>query len=155
MNANASLTGVAGVVGLTNDPIRGHVLTVDGHHVKRDKGEYLLPGADGATVRARLQGRFFHEHPIITIAGKDYTTGGATPPFLLVIAFLPVLFLFTGSPVSALLAVLGVLFNLWIVRAARGEAWKAAVILVVFVALVVFTTFWAFFSSWVVSMFRR
>ena len=155
MSANASLPGVAGLVGLSNDPIRGHVLTVDGHHVKRDKGEYLLPGADGTPVRAKLRGRFFSEHPIITIAGKDYTTGAVTPPFLLIIAFLPVLFLFSGSPVSALLAVLGVLFNLWIVRAPRGEAWKAAVILIVFVALVIFTTFWAFFSSWVVSLFRR
>jgi len=155
VNANATLPGVVGTIGLSNELLRGHVLTVNGHRAKRDRGEYLLPGAGGGMVRARLRGRFFSEHPIITVGGHDFTTGDATAPFLRVITFLPLLFLFSGSPVSALMAVLGVGFNLWILRAPRTEAWKAGVILGTFVMLVGFMTFWAFFSSWVVSLFRR
>lgn len=155
MNAKATLPGVVGTVGLSNDPLRGHLLTVDGRAAKRDGRDYVLPGPEGASVRARLKGRFFSEHPVLTVDGHDYTTGDATAPFLRVISFLPLLFLFGGSPVSAVLAVLGVGLNLWILRAPRGEGWKAGVILGTFVLLVIFTAFWAFFSSWVVSLFRH
>ena len=55
----------------------------------------------------------------------------------------------------ALLAALGVLFNLWIVRAPRTEAWKSVVILTVFVVAVVLLTAWAFFYGWILSLFGR
>lgn len=155
VNANATLPGVAGAVGLVNDPLRGHILTVDGHPVKREKADYLLPGLDGGIVRANLKGRFLAEHPVLVVDGREFTTGAATSPFLLIIGFLPLLFLFTGSPIGLALAVLGVAFNLWIVRAPRTEAWKAAVILTVFVVGVVFQLFWAFFASWVLGLLRR
>nr|NLI49261.1 hypothetical protein [Propionibacterium sp.] len=155
MNANATLPGVAGVVGLVNDPLLGHVLTVDGQAVKREKADYLLPGVDGGTVRANLKGRFLAEHPVLVVDGREYTTGAVTSPFLLLISFLPVLFLFTGSLIGLALAILGVVFNLWIVRAPRAEAWKAAVILAAFVVGVVFQLLWAFFSSWVLGLLRR
>jgi hypothetical protein len=155
VNAKATLPGVAGTIGLTNGLLLGHLLTVDGRRAKRHRGEYVLPGADGGMVRARLRGRIFSEHPIISVGGHDYTTGDATAPFLRLITFLPLLFLFSGNPVSALMAVLGIVFNLWILRAPRTEAWKAGIILGTFVMLVMFMTFWAFFSSWVISLFRR
>jgi len=155
VNANANLPGVVGAVGLSNHLLRGHLLTIDGRTAKRDGRDYMLPGADGTMVRARLAGRFFSEHPVITVGGHEYTTGDATAPFLRIVSFLPVLFLFSGSPVGALMTVLGILFNLWILRAPRGEAWKAGVILGTFVVLVTFMTFWAFFSSWLISLFRR
>lgn len=155
VSAKSTLPGVAGAVGLVNDPVRGHILTVDGKPVRREKGDYLLPGADGSPIRARLRGRFLAQHPVIVVAEREYATGPLTSQFLLVIAFLPLLFLFIGSPVGLLVAALGVLFNLWIVRAPRTEAWRAAIILAGFIVGVVFLLFWAFFSSWALSLLRR
>jgi len=156
VNSNASLPGVVGTVGLTNDPLRGHIVTVDGKAAVREKKDYLLPGASGEPVRAQLDGRFLAEHPVLVIGDREFPTGPATPPFLHVISFLPALFVFTGTPfVGALLAVLGVLFNLWIVRAPRTEAWKSVVILTVFVVAVVLLTAWAFFYGWVLGLFGR
>lgn len=155
MSANATLPGVAGVLGLVNDPLLGHVLTVDGNPVRREKADYLLPGVDGGTVRATLKGRFLAEHPVLVVDGREYATGGLTSPFLLIIAFLPLLFVFTGSIIGLGFALLGVAFNLWIVRAPRTEAWKAAIILAGFIAAVIVQLFWAFFSSWVLGLLRR
>lgn len=155
MSTNSTLPGVAGVVGLTNDPLRGHLLLVDGVLAKRTKGEYLLPGVDGTPVPVRVQGRFLAEHPILKVGEHAYTTGGLTPRFLLVIAFLPLLFLFGGNVVAVLLAAVGVLANVWIVRGPRAEAWKSAVILSVFVGGVLLMTIWAFMSSWVLSLLGR
>lgn len=151
----ATIPGVAGAVGLVNDPLRGHVLTVDGRPAKREKSDYLLPGSGGEPVRARLRGRFLAEHPVLVVDGHDYTTGHPTAPLLHIIAFLPVLFVLGGNPVGVVLAVVGLLFNLWILRAPRTEAWKTGVILGGFVLAVVFVVFWAFFSSWLLTLLPR
>ncbi|HBX80659.1 MAG TPA: hypothetical protein DEH05_05965 [Propionibacteriaceae bacterium] len=129
-------------------------MTVDGKAVRREKAEYLLPGVDGTPVRARMRGRFLAEHPVLTVGDRDYVTGPEGSPFVLLISFLPLLFAFTGSPAGFLLGLLGVLFDLWILRAPRTEAWKTAVILVTFMAAVLLLVFWAFFSSWVIGLIR-
>lgn len=155
MNPEATVPGVDAAVGLTNSPIFGHVLTVNGRPAKRDKGAYLLPGFGGQTLRATLKGKFLAEHPLLIIGDHEYTTGPLTPPFLVIIAFLPALFALGLSPVALVLAVLGVLFNLWILRAPRAEAWKVGVILVGFVIMIVLATVWAFVSVWLMNLVSR
>lgn len=154
MNTQSSLPGVSGAVTLTNHPLFGHQLRVDGLPVRREKGEYLLPGLDGSPVRAKVRGRFLSEHPIVSIAGDDYSLGNATPPFLLLIVFLPLLFLFGGNLFAVVLAVVGLGFNFWIVRTPRAEAWKVGMVLVSFAAGVVLMAAWAFISSWFFSLIR-
>ncbi len=153
MTANAHLPGVTGVVGLVNDPFRGHVLTLDGKPVKREKGQFHLPGESGEPVTVGMKGRYLTEHPIIRIGDKDFLTGAPTPPFLVVVTFLPLLFLLGGGVIGVVLAVLGVAFNAFILRSPRTETWKVFVILIGFIAAVVFLVFWAFFSSWVLGLF--
>lgn len=146
---------MTGVVGLGNDPLRGHTLTVDGKPAKRERGDYLLPGTGADPVRVQLKGRFLTEHPVLRIDGKEYATGMPTPPFLLVIAFLPLLFVFGGSVLTVVLALLGLIFNAWVVRSKHTETRKVGTILLGFIAAVVLMAFWAFFSTWVLSLFPR
>ncbi len=155
MTEQATLPGVSGAVGLTNHPLRGHLLTVDGRPARREQGSYQLPGADGRPIAAQLKGRLFSVHPVVKIHGHDYSTGEPTAPYLVLIAFLPLLLLLGGGPVPGVLAVLAVLFNLWVLRFHRGDAWKSLLIFGTLIAAVLFTVFWAFFAPWFVGLFQR
>lgn len=155
MTAHATFPGVSGVVGLANDPLRGHLLTVDGKPAAKADGAYLLPGEAGEPVRATLKGRFLSSHPVVVIDGREYYTGAPTAPFLRFIAFMPLVLLLSGSIVPAVLGLVMTLFCLWIMRLPRSEPWKAVVILCTVVAGVVFSAFWAFFAPWVAGLFRR
>jgi len=152
VNSRAILPGVQGAVGLANDLWRGHVLTVDGVRAKSEGGFYLLPGTDGQPVKAKLKGRYFTDQSVLTIGDASYATGEPSPPFLFIIAFLPVLFLFGGNPFAVALAAVGVFVNFWVIRAQRAEAWKSMTILGLFVGGVLLMAIWAFVSSWVMSL---
>lgn len=157
MSSTSSLPGVRGTLGLTNDPLRGHRLTLDGKPAPRENGAYRLPATeDGAEpVAVKLRGRFFSEHPVLTVGEHSYHTGPAGSPFLLVIAFLPVLFLFGGSYLGPVFMLLTIAFNLWILRTRRAEAWKTGVILAAFMGMVLVQFVWAFFYSWILSLLPR
>lgn len=155
MKPDAKLPTIAGVVGLRNDPLRGHVLMIDGVPAPREGRAYLLPTAAGEPLRAFMKGRFASENPRLTIDGTTYFMGDATSPLLRIVTLLPLLFLFGGNVVTIVLAVVGLGLNFWILRMRRTETMKCGAMLAAFIVGVVIMTAWAFLSSWVMGLAGR
>lgn len=152
MTPDAKLPTIAGVLGLRNDPLRGHIVTIDGVPARREGRAYLLPTASGEPLRAAMKGRFASEHPRLTIDGTTYFMGAVTAPVLRIVALLPLLFVFGGNVVTIALAAVGVWLNLWILRTRRTETMKCGAMLAAFTAGVVLMTLWAFVSSSVMDV---
>lgn len=123
-----SLDRVAGPVTVRTGFWSGRsTVTVAGQPVPRgDGGTFHLPTVDGATVPARVRTALFQTYPDLVVDGVRHRTGPATPPWLRILAVLPLLLLIVGGLLGGVVAVAGVLANFALLRREGGNGARAA-----------------------------
>jgi hypothetical protein len=132
------IPGLAGPAVVTVNQFTGkHSITVGGQPTTGTRrGQYTLPGVDGAPVPARLRSSMLDPFPSIVIAGVKHRSGPAIPLALRILALCPAI-LVLGGLVGGLLGGAAILANLSLLRTSLPTAAKAALVAVIGLAAVV------------------
>jgi hypothetical protein len=141
--APMTIPGVSGEISTTYSFWTGYRFFVDGQRVKPRgflRNRLTLPGAAGP-VEAKIKGGAFRAHPVLVVGDGEYTTGPPTPRLLQALGVLPVLSIvvFQGL-LGFALAFGGVAINMSVIRSARSDRAKIALMSATFVTIAVIDT---------------
>ncbi|MDY6997870.1 MAG: hypothetical protein SW019_14815 [Actinomycetota bacterium] len=122
-----TIPGVAGSLTVETSVWSGRRrLFVDDAEVPTRFGRFELAGTDGRPRPGQIKPlRFWDTYPRIEVDGALHRTGPEAPGYLKAVAFLPVLLVFIGGVLGALLGFAGVIINF---AAIRSRASRTVVI---------------------------